>query len=167
MASNPKFPDKNRPVRSVPAKAAPPDVVTAEAAEQRIEPAPVTVELKEPSVIQAANAPVAAPLPEATIPDVAISDVTTSSVASTGAFDFGALPLKTLDLFNENTAALIDFAAELGKVKSVTDVVSLQSRFASECYATFLRQSNEIADLTRKMAVGAVAFRYGRGALAT
>jgi hypothetical protein len=151
MAPNSKLPEKNRPTKSVPMKAPPPETVKADAAE------PIAIEPIEPIIIEAAAAPAAEPVPEVTI----------SAVASIGGVDVKTLPLMTLDLLNENAAALFDFTAELGKVTSVADAIELQSRFASERYATFLRQSNEVAELTRKLALGVVSFRHSYGALAT
>ena len=72
-------------------------------------------------------------------------------------FDLSAWPLKTLDLFSENAAAVLDFTAALGKAKSLSDVIELQSRFASERYSTLLRQTNEIAELTRRFTFDASA----------
>ncbi len=60
----------------------------------------------------------------------------------------GAWQLKTYDLFNENVAVLFDFLAAFGQVKSLSDAIELNSRFASERYSTLLRQANENMELT-------------------
>jgi hypothetical protein len=76
----------------------------------------------------------------------------TSSEAnkSDAEFDLSAWPLNVFDLFSANAAAVLDFATALGQAKSLTDAIELQSRFASERYSTLLRQTNEIAELTRR-----------------
>jgi cell division septation protein DedD len=148
MAPNSKFSEKTRPIKAAPAKA--PASPRSDAAE------PLVIEPVEPVVARAAAAPIAPP------PEVRIS-----AAVSTQNIDVKALPLKALDLLGENAAALFDFAAELGKVKSLADAIDLQSRFASERYSTFLRQSDEIAELTRQVALGAISLRHSYGAIAT
>jgi cell division septation protein DedD len=148
MAPNSRFSEKTRPIKPAPAKA--PAAPRSDAAE------PLVIEPAEAVVLRAAPAP-SAPPPEMTI----------SAAVSTQNPDIKALPLKTLDLLGENAAALFDFAAELGKVKSLADAIDLQSRFASERYSTFLRQSDEIAELTRQIALGAISLRHSYSAIAT
>lgn len=144
MAPNSKFSEKTRPIKAAPT------APRSDAAK------PLANEPVEPVVVRAAPAPIAPP-PEVTI----------SAAVSTQNLDMNTLPLKTLDLLGENAAALFDFAAELGKVKSLADAIDLQSRFASERYSTLLRQSDEIAELTRQIALGAISFRHSYSAIAT
>jgi hypothetical protein len=153
MAPNSKFPEKNRSVKPGLPKA-PAPVAMKEIVAEPIAAEPVESVLAETKAAPIAPAP---SLPEATV----------AVAVSAESFDIKELPLKTFDLLNENAAALFDFAAELSKVKSVADVIALQSRFASERYTTFLRQSNEVADLTRQLALGAgVSFRHSFSAFA-
>ncbi len=73
-------------------------------------------------------------------------------------FDVSAWQLKTYDLFNENVAAIFDFLAAIGQAKSLSDVIELNSRFASERYSTLLRQTNDIMELTRLVRLRAFPF---------
>ena len=72
-------------------------------------------------------------------------------------FDLRAWPLNMFDLFSANAAAVLDFATALGRAKSLTDAIELQSRFASERYSTLLRQTNEIMELMRRSTLAANA----------
>lgn len=111
---------------------------------QTIEP-----ETVEPEIFE----PVAEPVVFATAVTASVAPVAPpASGAAPAALDPSALPLKTLDLFNENAAAMLDFALALGKAKSVGDALELQSRFASERYSSLVRQAGEFADLTRRLA---------------
>ncbi|MGA3311348.1 MAG: phasin family protein [Xanthobacteraceae bacterium] len=72
------------------------------------------------------------------------------------------------DLFSANAAAVLDFATALGQAKSLTDAIELHSRFANERYSTLLRQTNEIAELTRRSTFAATApVRLSIGAFVT
>ena len=151
MAPNSKFPEKSRSVKSALAKA-PAPVATKEIVTE-----PLAAEPVESVIVEPKAAPPTPSFPEATV----------AVAVSAESFDIKELPLKTFDLLNENTAALFDFAAELSKVTSVADVIALQSRFASERYTTFLRQSGEVADLARQLALGAgVSLRHSFSAFA-
>jgi cell division septation protein DedD len=114
------------------------------------EPVAITVEadIVEPEIIVE---PAAQPVVVAVTASVAPPAPPVSSAAP-AALDPSALPLKTLDLFNENAAAMLDFALALGTAKSVGDALELQSRFASERYSSLVRQAGEFADLTRRLA---------------
>ena len=150
MAPNSKLPEKNRSMKSALAKA-PAPIETKEIVAEPIAAEPVESFIAETK---------AAPAPS-------FSEATVAVAVSAESFDLNELPLKTFDLLNENAAALFDFAAELSKVQSVVEAIDLQSRFVSERYTTFLRQSNEVADLTRQLALGAgVSFRHSLGAFA-
>jgi hypothetical protein len=70
-------------------------------------------------------------------------------------FDLDDLPLKTLDFLAENVFAFLDYAAELSKASSLTDVIEAQSRFTRERYSTFFKQINEAADIARHLSGGA------------
>ena len=105
----------NAPKRDVAPPARPPV-----AAEPVVEAPVTTLAVSEP-------APVAAP---------AVAGPATETVEITWS-------LKPLDLWSENAAALLDFAEQVGKAKTVEEVMTLQSRFASDRYESFLRQSKE------------------------
>lgn len=123
------------------------ETVEAVAAEPEIlEPAIIAPEIVEPPA-----APViAAAAVTASVAPPAPADAASGSAPA--ALDPSALQLKTLDLFNENAAAVLDFALALGSAKSVGDALELQSRFASERYSSLVRQAGEFADLTRRLA---------------
>jgi hypothetical protein len=78
---------------------------------------------------------------------------------SNGVFDLSVWPLKTLDVFNENAAAFLDFAAALGRAKSVGEAIEVQSRFASERYSALLQQNKELAELMRRFTLEAAPGR--------
>lgn len=96
------------------------------------------------------------PIPAAAEPLVIVAAVTSAAPAT---LDASALPLKTLDLFNENAAAMMDFALALGAAKTVGDALELQSRFASERYSSLVRQAGEVAELTRRLAFQHAPFK--------
>ncbi len=73
-------------------------------------------------------------------------------------FHVSAWQLKTYDLLNENVAALFDFLAAFGQVKSLSEVIELNSRFASERYSKLLGQTNELMELTRSVRLRAFPF---------
>lgn len=170
MATNEKFPGKSRPSAG-PA----PISIQAEITDAHVNVAaepvsidPLTVEkvaadsiiLDSPIIGQVATEPVevkaVAPSGAATLGALpSLKSPETKKAAAE--FDACALPLKTLDLFSENAAAVLDFAAALGKAKSFSDAIELQSRFASERYSTLLRQTNDIAELTRRLTFGVSA----------
>ncbi|MEK4031772.1 hypothetical protein WOC76_20590 [Methylocystis sp. IM3] len=80
------------------------------------------------------------------------------SANSDEGFNVSAWQLKTYDLFNENVAAIFDFLSAFGQVTSLSDVIELNSRFASERYSTLLRQTNEIMELTDPVRLRAFPF---------
>jgi hypothetical protein len=64
---------------------------------------------------------------------------------------------KSIELWSENAAAFLDLAEEIGKAKSFEDVLDIQSRFAAARLEAFLRQSQELMELARRMATLSVA----------
>jgi hypothetical protein len=108
----------------------------------------VAAELVEIKAVAVSIAATLGALPSGTSPEANKSDAE---------FDLTAWPLNVFDLFSANAAAVLDFATALGKAKSLTDAIELQSRFAGERYSTLLRQTNEIAELMRRSTFGANA----------
>jgi hypothetical protein len=155
MTTNQKLPGKSRPAAS-----REPISIQAEIADdyQRAVAEPVAPETPaaeqvaaEPVELKAAAVSVTATLGE-------LPSLKTSEEERSGAeFDPRAWSLKTLDLFSENAAAILDFTAALMQAKSLTDAIELQSRFARERYSTLLRQTNEVAELTRRITLDPVA----------
>lgn len=51
---------------------------------------------------------------------------------------------KSVELWSENAQAMMGFASALGKAKSLTEVVELQSRFATERFNRFAKLAGEV-----------------------
>lgn len=164
MASTPKIPGKPRsPVKGAPISLKDELDIEETAAE------PVTIELTasavEPDdeaearpiiVERVAPEPVEPPKLQAA---VAVSVLAPPLSQASGAreLDPGEWSLKTLDAFNETATAVLDLAVALGRAESVSDAIELQSRFASERYATLVRQTSDFVELTRRLALAASA----------
>jgi hypothetical protein len=139
-----------------------------EAEEAAAEPAPVEIVAAEPVEVATLAPEPLKPAPAAE-PAVAGTAVAVSVVAPgfgqekaaeasrTPDLDPSQWSLKTLDLFNENAAAVLDLALALGKARSVSDAIEAQSRFASERYSSLVKQTNEFVELTRRFALEASA----------
>jgi len=56
-----------------------------------------------------------------------------------------AWAFKSVELWSENAQAMMGFASALGKAKSLTEVVELQSRFATERFNRFAKLAGEVA----------------------
>ena len=148
MTTNQKFPGKSTPAAnrepiSIQAEIADgyEEVVAEPAALAPMASEQVAAELVE---VKALAVSIAARL------DALSSGTSSEANKSDAAFDLRAWPLNMLDLFSANAAAVLDFVTALGQAKSLTDAIELQSRFASERYATLLRRTNEIAELMRR-----------------
>jgi hypothetical protein len=76
-------------------------------------------------------------------------------------FDTSDWSKKSIDLWAENAAAFLDLAEEIGKAKTLEEVLDVQSRFASDRFQAFIRQSQELMDLARRVATFSVAPLYG------
>jgi hypothetical protein len=156
MAVKQKPPEKYKSVKPAPApaKAAEPEPVQAVAAE---EPIAVDSSSKEEAVVIASALAVIAPSPGSS----------GGERETNVEFDINALPLKTLEFLNDNAAAMFDYAAELSKATSMTEVIELQSRFTKERYSTLIKQINEAAEVTRQLALGAgFSVRHSFGSFA-
>jgi hypothetical protein len=129
-------------------------VAIAPVAAEQVAAEPVEVKAVDVSIATTLGA-----LPSGTSPEANKSDAE---------FDLSAWPLNVFDLFSANAAAVLDFATALGQAKSLTDAIELHSRFANERYSTLLRQTNEIAELTRRSTFAATApVRLSIGAFVT
>jgi len=96
--------------------------------------------------VAAAQAPVVA--------EVAAPAAQAPAPALAAAFDAG-LSARTMDFWSENAAAFLGFAEEFAKAKSFTEMLELQSRFFTARLESFVKQTNEIADLSRRLTVDA------------
>lgn len=148
MAMNPKIPGRQQSHQATFAPAKSPQAPAAQ----------------KPGLANAGAAPVAAAIASAAASERAPVEAPprapkTASVSSVSPkqIDASALSLKSLELFQENAAAMFDYAAALGNVKSVTDAFELQSQFVRERYSTFVRQTTEVAELTRRCALDSSA----------
>lgn len=72
---------------------------------------------------------------------VSSADGAAASAAAWGS----AWPGKSVEVWNENAAAVVDLASKLAKAKSLTEIVTLQARFANERLESFMRLSSELA----------------------
>ncbi len=120
----------------------------------------------------AASAPDPAPMhpsaypAEPVIPVIAVESPDPAADAESGepfgiaaAFFFDATPLaqKSLEIWEENLNALMAHMENLAGVKTLEDAVALQTRFATDCYESFERQSRDLVALTRQLANMGVA----------
>lgn len=71
-----------------------------------------------------------------------------------------------VDIWSESAVALLDFASQLARATSISDVIELQSRFAQERFEGFARFSTDYAEFAQRAAkeAGAAAFRFARSA---
>lgn len=81
----------------------------------------------------------------------------TEALSASFQFDTSDWSKKSIDLWAENASAFLDLAEEIGKAKSLEEVLDVQSRFASDRFAAFIRQSQELMDLARRVATLSVA----------
>lgn len=143
MATNYK-PQARRPAPK-PIPSTPPAPVEVPAAVE--EPAAV----EQPAEVFVESAAEAAPASAPALAVIVAAASASSDSAEPETFDPMALPLKTLDLWNDNATAIMGFAKELREVKSFGEAVELQTRFAAERGEAFLRQSKELAELAGKL----------------
>lgn len=85
----------------------------------------------------------------------------TEALSASLQFDTSDWSKKSIDLWAENAAAFLDLAEEIGKAKTLEEVLDVQSRFASDRFQAFIRQSQELMDLARRVATFSVAPLYG------
>ncbi|MBY6243188.1 phasin family protein [Methylosinus sp. Sm6] len=145
------------PVEIEAAAAAPIEEPLVHVLAPNIQSAVLEPQVLEPQVLEPVVLEPEAPLPEQVV--VAVVTASPAPPAGPATIDASALPLKTLDLFNENAAAVLDFALALGAAKSVGDALELQSRFASERYSSLVRQAGEFAELTRRLTFQSAPFK--------
>jgi hypothetical protein len=104
--------------------------------------APQTPDAPEASsfveVVELEAAPVVAA--QESVAGFAISASTPIATPEAAAWAF-----KSMELWSENAHAMMGFASALGKAKSLTEVVELQSRFATERFNRFAKLAGEVA----------------------
>jgi hypothetical protein len=130
---------KSEPIAPAPAENVPlesPAVDEAVIAAALAPEAPAVSALVE--VVELEAAPVLAA--QESVAGFAISASTPSVTPEAAAWAF-----KGVELWSENAQAMMGFASALGKAKSLTEVVELQSRFASERFNRFAKLASEVA----------------------
>jgi hypothetical protein len=64
---------------------------------------------------------------------------------------------KSLEIWEENLGALFGHMQKLAGVKSFEEAISLQTRFATDCFECFGRQSRDLVALSQQLASVGVA----------
>lgn len=106
------------------------------------------------ALIEAETSPANAPAPPA-VAGIAFS------ADSRDAADWAQ---KSVAFWTENMTAFFDFAARLGQARSLDEIASLQTAFASERLDSFLRQSREMTTFAQGVMMIAAPFRGARAA---
>ncbi|MBU3887182.1 hypothetical protein FM996_20830 [Methylosinus sporium] len=148
-------PASSVPAAEIEAVAAALEAVEIETVTAALEPVELGVTTAEPVIetSEPALEIVSEPIAEAPIALVAVIATTIETPAPTPeaiALDPSLWPLKTIDLVNENAAAVFDLALALGQARTVGDALEAQSRFASERYSTFMKRANEFVELSSR-----------------
>lgn len=117
------------------------DIPAGPAAMQAVEePAPAL----EPEIVDSVSAPIAV-MEEA-------AESAAESFAAAFEFDTSAWSRKSLEIWAENAAAFFVFAEQALAAKSFEEAVDIQTRFTSERFEAFLRQSKELLELAKDVA---------------
>ncbi|WP_363350966.1 phasin family protein [Methylocystis echinoides] len=152
---------KSKADKSIPLDAG--QAAPAEAPEEALR---AEIPAQEPVLSEAASPAAPAPTPEPEIVDIVsaplavIEEAAESAAESFSAsfeFDTSAWSKKSLELWAENAAAFLEFAEQVVKAKSFEEAVDIQSRFASERFEAFVRQSQELMDVAKNLASFAAA----------
>lgn len=76
-------------------------------------------------------------------------------------FDSADWAKKSIEIWSEHAAAVLDLAERIARAKTLDEVVTLQSRFASERLDSFLRQSRDAAAFARSVFAFAATPYFG------
>ncbi len=132
---------KSEPIAPAPAKQVPIEDAVINEAVIAAALAPQTPDAPEAStfveVVKLETAPVVAA--QESVAGFAISASTPIATPEAAAWAF-----KSMELWSENAHAMMGFASALGKAKSLTEVVELQSRFATERFNRFAKLAGEV-----------------------
>ncbi|MBL1255877.1 phasin family protein [Methylocystis sp. Sn-Cys] len=122
---------------------------------------PVDAPAQAPLEVHADEAAAPAPLNEGAAsavvaPPLAVIEeaVETAQESFSASFEFDTAlwSKRSLELWSENAAAFLGLAEGIAKAKNFEEVVDLQSRFASERFEAFIRQSKELMEFARSLA---------------
>ncbi len=155
-------PTKSAPEASAPdaAKSAPvaPSVKSEPVAPPPAQQVPIESAAVDEAVIAAALAPQVPDAPEASafveVVELEAAPVVAAQESVAGFAISASTPIappeaaawafKSVELWSENAQAMMGFASALGKAKSLTEVVELQSRFATERFNRFAKLAGEV-----------------------
>lgn len=133
----------------------PAQTVMAEAGGSETAPvaAPAPAVTAEPEIVDSVSAPLA----------VIEEAVESASEAFSASFQFDSSlwSKKSIELWAENAAAFLDLTEQVARAKNFEDIIDIQSRFASERFEAFIRQSQELMDFARRLATLSAAPHAG------
>ncbi|KAF2990800.1 phasin family protein [Methylocystis sp. MJC1] len=116
-------------------------------------PAPVPATLDAHADEAAAPAPLNEGVASAVVAPLAVIEEAIEpaqeSFSASFEFDTALWSKRSLELWSENAAAFLGLAEGIAKAKSFEEVVDLQTRFASERFEAFIRQSTELMEFAR------------------
>lgn len=134
------------------------EIPEAAPAETTLASAPVGDEAA-PGPVVASEA--SAPEPAAEIADIVstplaviedAAETATESFAAAFSFDASEWSKKSLQIWSENAEAFLALVEQVSRAQTFEEIVDLQSRFASERFEAFVRQSKELMDVAKNMA---------------
>jgi hypothetical protein len=121
-------------------------------------PVAVTSAPEESPAVAYTLAPIAPVIAvEAVIPAYVPDPGEPFGVASAFFIDSTPFAQKSLEIWEENLGAFLGHMQNLASVKTFEEVVALQTRFATDCFESFGRQSRDLVALTQKLASAGVA----------
>lgn len=82
-------------------------------------------------------------------------------IAASFRFDSAEWTKKSFELWSENATALLDLAEQMARAKTLDEIVSLQSRFATDRLDSFLRQSKDVMSFAQSFCNLAATPFYG------
>lgn len=82
-------------------------------------------------------------------------------VSATFKFDSADWTKQTFELWSENASAFLDLVEQIAKAKTLDEIISLQSRFATERLDRFMRQSQDWMSFAQSFTSVTTAPFYG------
>ncbi|MGJ0394293.1 MAG: phasin family protein [Methylocystis sp.] len=115
--------------------------------------APVAAEPPVEAAAPAAEPEITASVPAPLAIVEQMVDSATESVSASFEFDAALWSKKSVAFWAENAAAFLDLAERIASARSLEEIVDLQSRFASARFEAFVRQSQDLMEFAKGMAV--------------